>query len=664
MKWLFRIAVTLVTLVLLAGLALFLVPTERVAQLAADRFAETTGRDLTFGGPVKATLWPHIGVRAEDVEVANAGWSSEGPMLQAETLEVGIAIGSLFGGDIRVQTLSLDGAVIVLERRADGRANWEFASRAGVNTAATVPSDPAEVRGLSIDEAVLTGGDITWIDHGTDARLRLRAVDLETGLRDLDSPLRVTGSALLEGQAISMEASVEAARPLLDGALTPVAMTLRAGETALRVDGRADLDPPSFEGRIEATSSDRFRIARIFDVEVPDLPQGLGRGLIALKSALTLAPAGTLHLRDMVIDLDRNRFTGALDIDPNGERPRIVGNLATEGLNLDALSQQGQGGETALVSETGWGHEEIDVSGLFAADGELTLASGPITIGDATLDELRARITIERGRMVATLQPLLAYGATVTGDFIVNGRGGLSTRIDLQMSGLQMQPVLTAFADFDRWVGQADVAVNVLGVGQTSQAIVESLNGSASFRMGRGELLGLDIPGMVRTLDLGFRGEGQKTVFDSFAGSFQIADGILRGEDLSLTAPFLTLRGAGRAALGPQTINYRLQPTLRQDEESGGITVPITIEGPWSDPRIRPDLEFLARQRLEAERAELEARARAEAEAARDRAEAAARARLAEELEVAPEDLTNREAVEDAIKERVEEQLLDLLLNR
>lgn len=664
MKWLFRIVVTLVTLVLLAGLVLFLVPTERVAQLAADRFAEATGRSLTFAGPVKATLWPRIGVRAERIEVANAGWSAEGPMLRAETLEVGIAFGSIFGGDIRVETLKLDGAVIVLERRADGTANWDFAARTGANTAATGGTGAAGERGVSIDEAVVTGADVTWIDHGTDTRLRLRAVDLETGLRDLDSPVRLTGSALLEGQAITMEASVEAARPLIDGALTPMAMTLRAGETALRLEGRADLDPPSFEGRIEATSSDRFRIARLFDVELPDLPEGLGRELIALKAALTLAPAGTLHLRDMVIDLDRNRFTGALDIDPTGARPRIVGNLATEALNLDAISRQGQGGETALVSETGWGREVIDVSGLFAADGELTLSSGPIEIGDATLDEVRARVTIDRGRMVATLQPLLAYGATVTGDVIVNGRGGLSTRVDLQMSGLRMQPVLTAFADFDRLIGQADVAVDVLGVGATAQAIVESLNGTASFRVGRGEILGLDIAGMVRTLDLGFRGDGQKTVFDSFAGTFQIADGVLRGEDLSLTAPFLTMRGAGRAALGAQTINYRLLPTLRRGEDSEGITVPITIEGPWGDPRIRPDLEYLARQRLEVEREELEARARAEAEAARDRAEAAARARLAEELEVAPEALTDRGAVEDAIKERVEEQLLDLLLNR
>ncbi|SDY61461.1 AsmA protein [Jannaschia faecimaris] len=663
MKWLFRSAATLITLVLLAVLVLILVPTERVAQLAADRFADTTGRALTFGGPVKATLWPHLGVRAQDIEVANAEWSDEGPMLTAQTLEVGIALGSLFGGDIQVESLRIDDARLLLERQADGRANWEFAARTGANTV-SAPGTPAVQRSLSIDQAVLTGAEVTWIDRGTDTRVQLRAVDLETRIQDLDSPVRLTGSALLDGQAISLEMSTEAARPLLDGALTPVAVTLRAGETALRLDGRADLDPLSFEGRIEATSSDRFRVARIFDVIVPELPEGLGRGLIALKAAITLAPGKTLHLRDMVIDLDRNRFNGALDIDPNGERPRIVGNLAAEQLDLTSLSQKEQGGETVLVSDTGWGREEIDVSGLFAADGELTLSSGQITLGDARLDEVRARITVDQGRMVATLQPLLAYGGTVTGDIILNARGGLSSRVDLQLSGLQMQPFLTDFADFDRLVGQADVAVNVLGVGQTTQALIESLDGTASFKFGRGEILGLDIGGMVRTLDLGFRGEGQKTVFDTFSASFDITDGVARGEDLSLTAQYLVVRGAGRIELGPQTIRYRLLPTLRRGEDSEGITVPLLIEGPWADPRIRPDMEYLARQRLEVERDELEARARAEADEARARAEESARRRIAEELDVNPETLDSRGAVEEAIKERVEEQLLELLLGR
>jgi AsmA protein len=276
-------------------------------------------------------------------------------------------------------------------------------------------------------------------------------------------------------------------------------------------------------------------------------------------------------------------------------------------------------------------------------------------MGDATFDEVRARAVVDDGRAVVTLQPLIAYGGTVTGDVVVNGRGGLSSRATLELSGLQMQPFLTEFADFDRLIGQADISLDLLGIGDTTQQLIDSLSGNVAFRMGAGEILGFDIGGMVRTLDLGYRGKGQKTVFDGVSSSFVVTDGIARGDDLSLTAPYLLATGAGDIALGAQTISYRLIPTLRRGGGSDGITVPLLIEGPWSDPRIRPDLEYIARQKLDVERAQAEAR---------DRAGELARTRIADELEIAPEVLTDRDALEDALKDRVEEKLLDLLLGR
>ena len=662
MKWLIRSALTLITIVLLAIVVLVMIPAERVARLAADQFEAATGRALTLGGPVKATLWPRLGVRAEAIEVANAPWSEAGPMLTAESLEVGIAFGAILGGDIRIETLEVTGATLALERRADGVGNWEL-TRAAASAPSTA-NGGGGAREISVDRAVLTGAEITWTDRTNDTSLHLRAVDLTTRLDGLDSPLDVTASALVEGQAVSVEASADALRPLLDGTLTPVALTINSGQTALGLDGRADLDPVSFEGRVTAQSSDRFALLAMLGIAPPDLPDGLGADGIDLSAAVTLAPAGTLHLRDMVAALDGNRLTGAVDIDPTGARPRITGNIAADTLDLTAFSRKGQGGDGALVAERGWGRETFDVSGLFAADGELTFSSGAITLGDATLDELRARAVIDNGRAVVTLQPLLAYGGTVTGDIVVNGRGGLSSRATLELSGLQMQPFLTEFADFDRLVGQADMSLDLLGVGNTAQALVDSLNGRASVRFGQGEILGLDIGGMVRTRDLNFRGEGQKTVFDDFAAAFTIADGVAVNDDLALNAPYLVASGAGEFALGARTMRYRLIPSVRLEEGGRSLSVPVLFEGPWSDPRIRLDLEFLAREKLAEEAAALEARARAEAEEARTRAEAEARTRLAEELEVAPETLESREAIEDAIADRVEEQLLDLLLGR
>ena len=682
MKWLFRLALTLVTLVIVVTLGLLLVPADKIARLAADRFEAATGRALTIDGDVRATLWPRLGVRAEGITVANASWSTEGPMLRAEAMDIGVSLASILGDTVQVEVLEVERATLLLERRADGTGNWEFptgpasvSSGSGSGAGTGPASAPTESRKLAIDRAILTGADITYVDRQADTTWRLRAVDMEARIPDLAGPVSVSGSALLGGVALTGEARVAALQSLLDGALVPVTLDVSAGSTQVKLDGRADLDPLSFDGRVDAASRDRFAMLQALGIVPPELPVGLGRTSVAISSAVTLAPAGSLHLRDMTLKLDGNTLSGAVDLVPGGERPRITGTLAATSLDLTGLSQKGQGGETALVSETGWGRETIDVAPLFAADGQLTFASGPITLGDATLDRVALGATIDAGRAVVTLQQVVAYGGTVTGEVVLNGRGGLSTRANLDLAGLQMAPFLTEFADFDRLIGQADVSMRLLGAGQTMQQIVESLDGNLAFKIGQGELLGLDIGGMIRNLDANFRGEGQKTIFDGVSASFAIADGIATGSDLSLVAPLLTTSGAGEINLGAQTLNYRLLPTLRRDAGSSGLTIPVLITGPWSNPRIRPDLEFLAKQRLEAEREELEARAREEAarlearareeaEVARARAEEQARAKLAAELEVAPEVLTDNGSLENAIKERVEEQLLDLLLNR
>lgn len=648
---------------------MILVPTDRIASLAAERFEASTGRAMSISGPVRATLWPHIGVRAEGIEIANAPWSEQGPMLKADAMDIGVSLGSIFGDRIVVETLEVTSAKLLLERRADGSGNWEMtaAAPAASQSQTSVPdASPiaAPARAISVDRAVLSGAEVTFVDHGADTAVNLRAVDLTASIPDLEGEVEISGSALMNGTAISGQMRVGSIRALTDGDLTPLTVTLTSGGTTLSLDGRADIDPLSFEGALTVSSSDRFALLRAVEMAALDLPEGLGRDRIEVKSTLTLAPAGSLHLRGLDITLDSNTLSGAADIFPGEERPKIRATLAAPTLNLTGLSRQGQGGESALVAETGWGREAIDVSGLFAADADVTFTSGAITLGDAALDQVAMALTLDRGRAVVTLQPVVAYGGTVTGDIVVNGRGGLSSRANLDLAGLQMQPFLTEFADFDRFVGQADVTLRLLGVGNTAQALVDSLDGSVAFKVGRGEILGLDVGGMIRTLDTSYKGEGQKTIFDGISASFAVAEGIATGDDLSLSAPLLASTGAGSIDLGAQTLNYRLMATLRRNVDSEGVTVPILITGPWGDPRIRPDLEWLARQELEArareEAAKLEARVRSEAEAARARAEAEARNKIAEELEVDPDSLGSREAIEAAIKDRVGEQLLEL----
>jgi len=130
-RWIIRIFVTLITLVVVAVAALFLVPTDRIARIAEAQFEQNTGRALSIAGEVRPQIFPRLGVSLEDVAISNAEWSGKGPLMQAASLEMGVGMAALLGGEIVVEAFDIQSPVIRLERNRDGVGNWEFLTDLG-----------------------------------------------------------------------------------------------------------------------------------------------------------------------------------------------------------------------------------------------------------------------------------------------------------------------------------------------------------------------------------------------------------------------------------------------------------------------------------------------------------------------------------------------------
>lgn len=650
MRWVKRIVIGLIVLVALAVGALFVIPTDRIARLAADQFETATGRVLSISGDVRPTIFPRLGVRIEGVSIANAAWSDQGPMLRAESLSVGINAAAIFGGAVEVEELTINSPVIVLERAADGATNWTFGEQGAPATAPAQTSDatPAPASGgtpaVSLAMGRIEGGSLTYLDHGAGVQHRLDAVDMEVAFPSLRERAMVTGSGLYNGAQVAFSVAADNVEGLMEGVVSPVEVSVEIGGTEAALSGRAALEPLSFEGTLHATSTERATLFAALGQSAPALPTGLGRERVVLNTQVTLASAGSVHLREMVLELDGNSLRGEVDVTLDGPRPKIVANLQSPGLDLAAAT--GGGGASAPASGSGgsgWSTAPIDVSGLGAVDAEVALVTGPVTLDTGRLDAVSASVSVENARAVLSLNPVRAYGGTITGNVVVNGRGGLSTRIDLVLAGLQAQPFLSDFAEYDRLVGQADFAINVLGSGASMDAVMRSLDGEGRLSLGKGEILGFDLMGMIRNFDTSFRGDGARTIFDGITGTFVVNDGVLSNSDLAFVAPLARATGEGTVNIGAQTLNYRVVPTVLGNGSDGGLSVPVLITGPWASPSFRPDLEFLAKQRLDVE-----------AEAMEDRARQALDDKIADELDVAP---TEGQSVEDAVKDKLEDEL-------
>ena len=650
MRWIVRVGVAVGTIVVLAFGALALIPAERVASAATAKFESLTGRKLVLEGGVSPTLWPNLGVKTGPVSIANADWSTEGPMLQAEALTIEINLSALIGGEVRILGIDALRPQILLERAKDGRENWVFGGSAGGTvTSAT----PGVGQAYSLDKGVIREGSFVFIDHQAGTRVALDAIEAEAAIPEFTGPLTLTGTAVSGGQKVGLTATAGVYSAFTEGRVVPFQAELVAGGSRVTFDGRLGTMPPVAEGALVADLGDVGAVAGLAGMAAPALPQGFGAQSLTVTGQLTLAEGGAVYLRAAKIAADGNVLTGDLDLTPGAARPKLSAQLKAGALVFGGGAAGGDG--AAGTKADGWPQDKIDVSGLGALDLAVVLVAPSVSFGAVKLGPTGVTMTVDRARAVFEISEMAAYGGQVTGQFVVNGRGGLSVGGDLRFAGLAMQPLLADVAGYDRLIGTGDLDVQFLGVGTSVDAIMRSLKGQGTVELGKGELRGLDVAGMLRTLDSGYVGEGQKTIFDGMAATFTMTDGVLTNADLKLVAPYVTASGAGEVGIGARTLDYRLRPTaLAQADGTGGVMVPLLITGTWADPKFRLDLEGIAREKMEAEARALEDRVRAAAKEAEAKAKADLEARLKEELGV---EVLPGESMEDAAKRRAGEAL-------
>ncbi len=652
MRWMKIAFFALVVLAVLAVGAVFLIPTDRIARLAEARFEAMTGRQLTIAGAVSPVIWPRLGVALEDVSISNAEWAGPEPMLEAARLDVGVGAAALLGGAVNVETFQIDAPVIRLVRAADGQANWDFLTALGGDGSDSAAG--GEIGPVSLPKGRITGATLTFTDAAAGIDKRIEALDATLRLENLDGEGQVTLNALMDGQDLSLDGTIARLMPFLDGAVQPVQIAASVGGNKVSFDGAAGLEPMQATGQLEASIADHASLFALIDSKPPRIPEGLGQR-VALAGTLTLTDAPAVFLREATIALDQNQLAGDVDIDLSEAVPSVMARLSGDVLDFSAMSTDTSAGDGAANTESGgWSTARLDVSGLSNVNGQFAFLANAVDLGSIQLGPTVMQGNLDRARLVMTLEDVTAFDGKISGQFVVNNRSGLSVGGELRARNVAMQRLLTDFAGFDRLIADGGMSLKFLGVGENMDEIMRSLSGSGTLDVGAGEMLGLDIAGMIRNLDAAYVGEGSKTVFDAITAGFDIQNGVLRNSDLQFTAPLLTATGAGEMDLGRQTVDYRLIPVALASAIENGISVPVLITGPWADIRFRPDLKSLLDRELEDEKAKLQAAAKAREAELKERA----KAKIAAELDIVP---TQDADVEELLKDGLENKAKDAL---
>src|SRR6185312_10169982 len=92
--------------------------------------------------------------------------------------------------------------------------------------------------------------------------------------------------------------------------------------------------------------------------------------------------------------------------------------------------------------------------------------------------------------------------------------------------------------------------------------------------------------------------QDQSTDLTQLSASFKIDRGQATTLDLNLIGPLVKVTGVGTIDLGTKMIGFRVEPQLVMTTQGQGRTadpvgfgIPVVLSGPWSSPKIYPEIQ-------------------------------------------------------------------------
>ena len=144
--------------------------------------------------------------------------------------------------------------------------------------------------------------------------------------------------------------------------------------------------------------------------------------------------------------------------------------------------------------------------------------------------------------------------------------------------------------------------IDARGRGNSQRAIMSSLNGAMDLLFQDGEIRGVNVADMVRTLAAsiinGWNESGSKaTELSELSALFRMEGGRATTDNFRLVGPLVRVSGTGTVDIGAKTLQFKLDPKLVASLEGqggagkpAGFGVPVVVQGAWSSPRIYPEI--------------------------------------------------------------------------
>ena len=529
-------------IVVIALLLVIGIPTGFMTSQIQERVERETGYRLTINGGTRIGLWPSLNITLNDVTLQDPKDRDTNNRLTAGSIQADVTLASVWAGRPQITELIVVRPVLNVPLQRERLKEAAPASK---------PALAGASEAVSIEHVSVTGGTIVFSNLRDRVENKIETVNADITV-DADRKVRISGNARSGGQPLKFEIKAAPPAPPIERQNIPAELKLDA--------------PGLLQAPLSAKAEVRLNGSVVM---INGLTGTLGDGAFNGWASVDLASKPLVKL-----DLDFQRLAVAMS--------------------------RGNTGSAAQP----WSNATIDLNGLNYVDAQARVSAAELNIGDGHFAPAAIEATLASGVLKAQISNLGTYDGNANGDVTIDAstaNPAFAMRADL--TGVRALPLLRGLADFDKLDGKMQAKISVRSSGTSQRAIMSNMSGTVFAVFQDGSIKGLNVAQMIRSLTastLSGWQEGQEKATDltQLSASFKIDKGQAQTTDLNLVGPLVKMTGAGTIDLGTKQIGFRVEPKLVMTTEGQGraadpvgLGIPVMIEGPWSEPRIYPEMQ-------------------------------------------------------------------------
>jgi AsmA protein len=539
-----RIAGTAIAaiLVLIAVLLVVGIPSSFVDATIRDHVERATGYRLTVDGTTKISLWPQLNLTLSHLTLQDPKNRDGTSRITIGSVQADMPLSSAWSGNPKISKLIITRPVlhVPLLRKREAPAASRSAKPAG------------EAEAIAVDRVTVTDGTIVFSNTGDRVENRIDGIDANATI-GVDQKIMLSGSA-------------------------------RAGTSPLKFNITAVAPQPPNE---------RPNIPVEIRIDAPELLHA------PLTAKAELRVSGSLiRFNGVSGTFGDGSFSGWASAEAAG-KPLVKLDLDFQRLDVPLAKTP------PAAAVQAWSNAPFDLTGLNYVDAQVRISAAEVSIGQAQFAPAAIDATLAGGVLKAVVSDLGAYSGQANGGMIVDATSPNATfAMHCDLANVGALPLLTALADFDKIDGHLQAKIAARSAGNSQQAIMSNLSGMVFANFQDGTIRGVNVAQMIRNLTAstlsGWQEDPtkeQSTDLTQLSASFRIDRGQATTTDLNLIGPLVKVTGTGTIDLPTRQIGFRVEPKLVMTTQGQGraadpvgFGIPVTIEGPWAQPRIYPDM--------------------------------------------------------------------------